>query len=458
MRFGPSFDGSGFAPEGAEVEALGGADFDELAVAPAAFERCASQYAEGALRGEHKIEDTLEAQLPGGQARFGGRLLHDGAQEVEGDHHHEHALFSHCRGTHLKELQAERGLQVAQLELNLPTPGIEFGQRQVFVFIGIQQRGCQDEIAQLPGAVFKAHLNETHFHRLGQGVPLRLAEVAGLWELVRLAPRDPPGKAAELPAPAPVELPVPGVMQAHEHVAASLSDLRYQLVRTEGAIPQEQVAFTHMIDQPVGHAGLVLAEVGALDGFPAVVTEVEQAGDAHDREAAARLLGGRLRIGLLVGFRVHQLERTAVDGLQLEAPPEVFFSPSAPQRVEHAPVDVLEEIFAHPAASLTVAAGVALRHGQAGFLVPALQEPQGLQAGSIAFQNLGEPGPEDRHVTEAALAFGGIDGGQELRGQDFAEEHGVAAQGIPDHAGPEPSGADLQAALGGGNNGGRKVG
>lgn len=47
---------------------------------------------------------------------------------------------------------------------------------------------------------------------------------------------------------------------------------------------------------------------------------------------------------------------------------------------------------------------------------PALDMGNTPVAGGVGFEDLGEPGPEDGQVPEAALAFGRIDGSQENRG------------------------------------------
>lgn len=76
---------------------------------------------------------------------------------------------------------------------------------------------------------------------------------------------------------------------------------------------------------------------------PTAVSEIEQSDHTHVREAAARLLAGRLGIGFLVFISIHELDRAAVDSLEIEPVPAV--APGHPRiHVSADPVvDVLEE-------------------------------------------------------------------------------------------------------------------
>lgn len=79
-------------------------------------------------------------------------------------------------------------------------------------------------------------------------------------------------------------------------------------------------------------------------------------------------------------------------------------------------------------------------------------------AGGIGFENLGEPGPEDGQMAEAALALGGIDGCKEFTGQDVFEKDGIAAEGTAGDKGGCLADRRLQPTPRGGKNGEREVG
>ena len=121
-------------------------------------------------------------------------------------------------------------------------------------------------------------------------------------------------------------------------------------------------------------------------------------------------------------------------------------------------MDRLEEGQAQPATGLAVAGGIRGRDGKITGAAPALDESDGLLAGGVCFEDLGEPRPENRQVAEAALAQGGINGTEEISRQDVFKQNCVSAQraagddgrGLPDRG--------LQAALGSGKNSERKVG
>ena len=98
-----------------------------------------------------------------------------------------------------------------------------------------------------------------------------------------------------------------------EGLAGELGDPK-ERIGAEGAVATEDVSGIEAMEELVGDSRIV-GRVGAVhEAFPTAVGEVDHTHDAHDREAAAGLLGSRLGVFELVGFGVVQLRGAAVDG------------------------------------------------------------------------------------------------------------------------------------------------
>jgi len=195
-----------------------------------------------------------------------------------------------------------------------------------------------------------------------------------------------------------------------------------------------------------------------LNMLPAAVSEVEQPDDAHVGEAATLLLARRLGIGRLVLGRVHELDGTAVDGLEVESVPCVPSGDAGAEVAADPAVYVLEEVHVHPPPRLAVARCVRGRNRKPAGRRPALDVPDSFLAGGVGFEDLCEPCPEDGQMAEAALARCGVDGGEEIRRQDIGEKDGITAEGTACDDGRSVADSGLQSAPCGGKNGERKVG
>ena len=167
-----SFHRPRFAPEGADVDELGGAGFDEAPHRLLPFPRLAGVRPEAFVARAHEVEHAFEADVPDGLFRFGGGALHQAADQVEGDQAHPQGLVRHGRAFHGEELHAQRGLEIAQLQLDVPAAGVEVGQLDAFVFPVVGECRDQNQLALLLGAVFVGDLDETDFDLLRQRVPL----------------------------------------------------------------------------------------------------------------------------------------------------------------------------------------------------------------------------------------------------------------------------------------------
>lgn len=82
-------------------------------------------------------------------------------------------------------------------------------------------------------------------------------------------------------------------------------------------------------DLDTGGIGVMLGVWAGFDVFPAAMTEVEQAGDAHSGKAAAGLLHGWLGVEPLVFLGFYQVGGAAIHGHEGEATPLVLHDDAA---------------------------------------------------------------------------------------------------------------------------------
>ncbi len=243
------------------------------------------------------------------------------------------------------------------------------------------------------------------------------------------------------------------LVQAHQAVGTLGEAAGNQLVGTEGTVGKQQVARAEVAGETGGGLAVVLGVRAGFDVLPAAVAEVEQTDDAHRGKAAAFLLDRRLRVKELVFLGIHEMNRTPVHGHECEALPLVLPGDTAAELLADALMDCLEEGEAQAAAGLAVTGSVRGGNRQLAGVAPALNESDSLLAGGVGLKDLGQPGPEHRQMTKAALPFGGVDGGQEVARKDVIEEYRIPAQGAPADDGGGLADRGLQAALGSGENG-----
>lgn len=222
IGFRSLFDRPWFAPERPGNVPLGGDEFEQLGVqlddppdmmVPSPVSR---------LPGKQQFETALEADSATVAASTNRGALRHRPHEIVGDQHHAQRLARHRRTPHLEALHPQRGLEIAQLDLDFPSRGIEDGQVCPFVGFGIEQRGDENHLALLPTAILVAEADVTHGQGVGQGFPCLLPETASGRDLRGLLPLDQPLVPPGLPALAPVERAVTGVMEAHEAVGEKL--------------------------------------------------------------------------------------------------------------------------------------------------------------------------------------------------------------------------------------------
>ena len=87
--------------------------------------RLGSELAEALMAGGDQIQRSFEAHVSNEFAGLMGGLLHRNPHEVVGDDHHLKGFVRHVRCPHSEELHAQGGFHIAELEFDLPTPGVE---------------------------------------------------------------------------------------------------------------------------------------------------------------------------------------------------------------------------------------------------------------------------------------------------------------------------------------------
>ena len=117
---------------------------------------------------------------------------------------------------------------------------------------------------------------------------------------------------------------MPGLVEAHENVCFTfLCGPCNEFVGAICTVGEQEVAFFDMLQEVRCSAGIVPTRIAGHESFPSTMAEVDHAVDAHDGKAATLLLTRGLRVGFLIGLGVHELHRTAVDGLERESVPSI---------------------------------------------------------------------------------------------------------------------------------------
>ena len=93
------------------------------------------------MHGGHEIEQALEADGAHRSTCMVRGLLHENPQQVVGDLEHTQGLVSHLRSADSEELKTQGGLDVAQAQLDLPTPGVEGVQLDAVEELGLGEGG-----------------------------------------------------------------------------------------------------------------------------------------------------------------------------------------------------------------------------------------------------------------------------------------------------------------------------
>ena len=226
-----------------------------------------------------------------------GDVLHQRADQVVGDRVH-HDFFAH-QGWSLaaEHVQAERGFEVAETQLDGPAAEIKLAQRLGAVGRRVQQRRDQHQFLRPKPRHGPADLDQAHRHRCGQLRPLFRSPERAL-PLTFLPGHQPVTPAQSLARP-PVEFAK--MMHPHHGIHAARQQRGQARIRTETPIRQHHVAFFESGQQLLQQAAVMFLE-RAFDPLKQRAAGQTKARHQFDHgKAAARFLSGRLRPGLLIG-------------------------------------------------------------------------------------------------------------------------------------------------------------
>lgn len=66
-------------------------------------------------------------------------MEHKGSEEVVGERLQMDLFFDHCRGSSAQNVESQRGFQVAEVELYLPAPTEQLGDRNIGIGVFVDQ-------------------------------------------------------------------------------------------------------------------------------------------------------------------------------------------------------------------------------------------------------------------------------------------------------------------------------
>jgi len=180
----------------------------------------------------------------------------------------------------------------------------------------VVQRGGDDDVALLAVASLTTISDQADVHRAGQVSPLLLAELAAVRLIPGFGPGHEPLVSGKPYTLAPVQRAVPCRVQAHETVNTLRLERCDEFITAKGPVCEHHIAAFKLIHELRTYAQIVSSVRGRGEGLPASMREIDDAHQAHDREAAAGLLRGGLGVLLLVLQGVHEFDRSAVYGLE----------------------------------------------------------------------------------------------------------------------------------------------
>ncbi len=367
--------------------------------------------------------------------------------------------MGHFGFLHGKVFHAHGGLEVAELQLDLPTFHVEVGELFGRMALRVKKVGDNNEGCFFPGSVFVSHLDVTQGDLVGQRGPFFGTQFAARRLLRGFFPGDKPLDGADFFSAPPVEFAMSGLVQAHEDVTLFfVHDADDEFVGAEGSVAEEEVAFVDMLEQAWSHAGIVLGRTTGLEANDATVAEVDHADKPHEGEAAAFFLGGVLGVFKLVLRRVHEGEGGSVDGFEDVPVVEIALLDPLAEGGLNTFINPFEEAFGKSDAGLAVATGVAVRDRELEGSAPVLDEAHRLAAARIALKDLSQPCPEDGGVRIVANPAFGLVLFQKINGKDRLEENGIAAEFVFDQGVTQGANCGLRTAFGSGKNCMRKVG
>ena len=132
--------------------------------------------------------------------------------------------------------------------------------------------------------------------------------------------------------------------------------------------------------------------------------QAEAADEFGDGEAAPLFLVGGLREGLLIGRGVRHGDTGAIDDLDVATAPELIGRDASLEFVGGVPVNVEQGVIGQTGAGIAIGGGAGTGPGLTAGDIPGLDFTDGLAAGAVGGEHLGEKGPKREDLREEALA------------------------------------------------------
>ena len=152
------------------------------------------------------------------------------------------------------------------------------------------------------------------------------------------------------------------------------------------------------------------------------------------------------------------MDGTAVDGFECQAVPKIFFANACRELRGDFLMDPLKERDFNTDPRPAIARSIRGWNGKPVGSRPVLDVADRSLTGTVFFQDLGKPGPEDRDVAVAALALRRVDRREEGTGKNIIEQYSISAERRPHQGGATGSDCRLKTALGASKDVKRKVG
>jgi len=347
-----------------------------------------------------------------------GSLLHEHPHHVVSDEVQANFLMDHCGTQAAQNVQAQNGLDLAEVKFDSPALEVEEGEFCYGICEWIQERRNQDHVLS-PGAWERnavVNLAQGQGHR--QRVELRGGLVLGsLWPL----PGHEAISASQAFAPAQIERS--GVAQAHDRVHLALEKGGHVEVGTKSAISEDDGAGFELAQELAKESDFINVEASAGDMEEGAAGQGEEGHQLHHGKTAAGLLAGRLGIEGLIGGRIRHGEVGSIDYENIPIPPPVASSDIALKAGGDGLMDGLQGSLAKARPGLAISAR-ARRDGARplcwSWLTPGLDFADDLPARAIGAKNLSQESPEsDSGTKEALSAIGALwGGGEELVGDE----------------------------------------
>ena len=299
------------------------------------------------------VEAALEADAFQRDVVKVGRLLHEYAHEVVGDQMDLELLLDHRRALAAQDIDFQRGLDLGEVEFDVPALGVEFADGVGGVKHGIGERGGNEDGAGAKALGGDHRADQAHGQLLGQMRELILAPHFGA--LLGFGPNHEP--ISDPHTATETQVAFAQLVQSHHCIDAAVMQSGHRPVGAKGTIGEDDIALFQL--------GPKLAEELAIMGVMVAggVFQQRAAGQGKEschlqhREPTTRFLSVGLRPHRLVLRRVGHGDAGAVDDLHL-APgqPPFALEDVAFHRPSHLSRDELQGVEGQPLPRLAIGA------------------------------------------------------------------------------------------------------